>query len=147
MDPWTRVDKMVKPIARCLFGSDHELTRRYLTAANMKLLSHLQDAESKWNFDFVNGRPLPGPYIWKKAGPKNLHLDFSLPEADCTKSSDNELLESNRDVPSEDTQSEKSSSPTSPTCPSMTAVAVIRPIPLKRKRDQSQQTTLPGKNF
>lgn len=64
-------------VARVLFGPpDHEENMRFV---RRELAKGQREASERWNFDFVNEKPIPGRYLWQ--APNKDHS-----EVNCSKS-------------------------------------------------------------
>ena len=117
-----------------MFGEpDREFNRKFLDEQKAEMN---RQAQMLWNFDFKNEKPLNGRYIWERILPQNM---IQLPESPCTKSdsedSDSEDREGPQLAPSDGKQEDVP----------IPVVRIVRPVPQKRKRESSQQTTVTGK--
>ena len=72
--------KAASAVKRCLFGEpDHAHVRAELVKQLSQIIQ--QDSE-KYNFDFVNGRPLEGRFEWEKVEPAESAETTNDPPAD-----------------------------------------------------------------
>ena len=61
------VDSKPTKVKRCLFGEpDHTQVRAELVR---QMAAIAQQDTDRWNFDFVNGKPLDGQYSWELIAP------------------------------------------------------------------------------
>lgn len=62
-DQRKRVDPSQSKVKRCLFGRGN--TEENIKFAKRELEKSLEDSKRRWNFDFVNERPLDGRFVWQ----------------------------------------------------------------------------------
>lgn len=85
-----RIGPHPHPVRRCLFGEvDHEANRRDTIRIREDLAVV---SKRKWNFDFENGCPLEGQYLWRSVQREGPRVPSSTtgssytPLADCSPS-------------------------------------------------------------
>ena len=82
----SRAPKNIQPskgVCRCLFGVDHEETRKTLNRENERLES---DNNERWNFDFTSETPIiNGKFTWMKvAVDEEIPIAYKMPNLALT---------------------------------------------------------------
>ena len=90
-------DRIIKKsVRRALFGSpDPKSVQRAIDAQMVKIDSENQNA---WNFDFVSGRPLAGPWVWKPADSPKSKTTQELSRKQMPRKRKLEVIEDYNDV-------------------------------------------------